>query len=245
MHPVARVVRIFRYPVKSMAAEPLDSAVLGWHGLEGDRRYAFRRLGNASGFPWLTAGRLPGLVRYRPYFSGAGSGASGLRVATPDGDDLELAAPELRARLAAEHGADVELMHLQQGIYDEAAVSLIGVHSVAALEREAGTALDPRRFRPNLLVEALDGAPFAEDAWVGRTLVFGESPEGAAVAVTQRDPRCAMVNLDPETGAADPRVLRAVVRARENDAGVYGVVVRTGPIRTGDPVFLSPPAAAD
>jgi hypothetical protein len=60
---IGQVEGIFRYPVKSMAGEPLETATLGWHGLDGDRRLAFRRLDDRSGFPWLTAGRLPDLVR--------------------------------------------------------------------------------------------------------------------------------------------------------------------------------------
>jgi uncharacterized protein YcbX len=67
MQPVGFVRQLFRYPVKSMAGEALERAEIGWHGVEGDRRFAFRRVDNTSGFPWLTAGRLPELLRYRPY----------------------------------------------------------------------------------------------------------------------------------------------------------------------------------
>ena len=66
---VGRVCEIVRYPIKSMAGVPTDAAMLGWHGLEGDRRYAFRRVGDNSGFPWLSASRLPGsyyTIRSRP-----------------------------------------------------------------------------------------------------------------------------------------------------------------------------------
>ena len=56
---VGQVEAIFRYPVKSMAGERLEAATLGWHGVDGDRRLALRRIDDRSGFPWLTASKLP------------------------------------------------------------------------------------------------------------------------------------------------------------------------------------------
>ena len=57
---------LFRYPVKSMRGEAIDTADLTWHGIDGDRRLALRRAGERGGFPWLTAGRWPDLLRYAP-----------------------------------------------------------------------------------------------------------------------------------------------------------------------------------
>jgi uncharacterized protein YcbX len=62
---IGHVEAIFQYPVKSMAGERLDAATLRWHGLEGDRRLALRRMDDRSGFPWLTASTLPDLLRAR------------------------------------------------------------------------------------------------------------------------------------------------------------------------------------
>ena len=64
---IGQVEAIFRYPVKSMAGEPLAAANLGWHGLDGDRRLAFRRIDNHSDFPWLTASKLPELLLFAPH----------------------------------------------------------------------------------------------------------------------------------------------------------------------------------
>ena len=70
MTVVGRVVALWRYPVKSMAGEELDGAEVSWHGLAGDRRWAFIRDGQArSGFPWLTMRERPELARYRPRFA--------------------------------------------------------------------------------------------------------------------------------------------------------------------------------
>ena len=63
---IGHVEAIFRYPVKSMAGERLDSAQLGWHGLEGDRRLALRRIDDRSDFPWLQANKLPELLLFAP-----------------------------------------------------------------------------------------------------------------------------------------------------------------------------------
>ena len=57
---------LYRYPVKSMRGESLTEAHLSWHGLDGDRRYAFVRQGANSGFPWFTGRELPQLLLYTP-----------------------------------------------------------------------------------------------------------------------------------------------------------------------------------
>src|SRR5687767_14698207 len=111
MRLLGTIREIYRYPVKSMAGELLDSATLGWHGLDGDRRFAFRRLGDGSGFPWLSASRLPALLCHRPYHPPGESGHV-IRVVTPDGQDLAGDSAELREQIAAACGGPVELMHL-------------------------------------------------------------------------------------------------------------------------------------
>src|SRR5687767_15530646 len=66
MMELGHVCELVRYPIKSMAGTVTESAFLGWHGLDGDRRFAFRRLGDDSGFPWLSASRVPELLLYHP-----------------------------------------------------------------------------------------------------------------------------------------------------------------------------------
>src|SRR5262245_56655174 len=70
-------------------------------------------------------------------------------------------------------------------------------------------------------------------------LVFGDSDSGPAVSVTACDARCMMINLDPETGEKDARVMKTVVRLNQNNAGVYATVVRSGTIRVGNRVIVS------
>jgi len=239
MIEIGRVFEIVRYPVKSMAGTPTESALLGWHGVDGDRRFAFRRVGNKSGFPWLSASRLPALLLYHPVGLDESTGEPlPTHVRTPAGSLVQLGSAALEAELAERLGNHVELMKLKHGIFDEAAVSVISLATIAGIGREAGLDLDRRRFRANILVETERSDPFLEDAWVGRMLVFGDNNSGPTVSVTLCDERCMMVNLDPETGAQDARVMKTVVRLNKNNAGVYATVVRTGAIHVGDRVSL-------
>jgi len=254
MESPGRICAIFRYPVKSMAGESLDVARLGWHGIEGDRRLAFRRLADTSAFPWLTASKLPQLLLYKPVRLDSNANSKNgeplpTHVRTPDGNEYELRSDELRQEVSSRHGSDVELMNLKDGIFDEACISVISLGTVHSIARESGRGVDLcdlRRFRPNVVIETGSAQPFEEDRWVGRTLMFGEGNSGAAsmagptaaIGVTMRDERCVMVNLDPDTAERDPEVMKTVVRMNENYAGVYGTVVRAGELRVGQVVTL-------
>src|SRR5580765_2908995 len=240
---LGRISAIFRYPVKSMAGESLGVARLGWYGIEGDRRFAFRRLEDKSGFPWLTASKLPPLLLFKPI--GRDSNAAELpptHIRTPDGKEYELWSDELRNEISNRYGSEVELMNLKHGIFDESPISVISLSTVHGVERESGREVDLRRFRPNVVIETPMGAigtePFAENGWVGQTLMFGDGQTGAAIGVTLKDERCVMVNFDPDTAERDSEVMKTVVRLNQNFAGVYGTVVRAGELRIGQVVTL-------
>jgi hypothetical protein len=111
---------------------------------------------------------------------------------------------------------------------------------VSEVARLAAQRPDVRRFRPNILIASLRSVPFEEEQWVGGVLWFGETKDRAAISVTNRDERCSMVNFDPDSARPDPEVLRAIVRVRDNKAGVYGAVVRRGRAALGQPVFFEP-----
>jgi uncharacterized protein YcbX len=238
---VGDVVGLFRYPVKSMRGEAQEVVDVGWHGLDGDRRLAFRRPGDLGGFPWLTASKLPELILFSPLRRGPGAG-DGLptHVRTPEGAELPLLGQELAADVGRRVGSPVEMTHLNRGIFDEASISIITSATVGEVGRLAGQRSDVRRFRPNVLIATLRSLPFEEDDWVGGVLWFGDAQEGAAVGVTNRDERCAMVNLDPDSARPAAEVLKAIVRARNNRAGVYGTVTRRGRIAVGQSVFFEP-----
>lgn len=237
--PIVGVVKqLYRYPVKSMRGQALDAAPVYWHGLVGDRRYAFVRAGNTSRFPWLTGREVPQLLRYRPYLGEGDPGSVAVRVRTPAGDDFAVEDAALRDELAAQHGAEVRLLHSNRGIPDSAAVSLLGAASVREIGERAEVSLDPIRFRPNILVATTNDRPFEEEEWLGGLLIFGDRPDSARIRANRKDVRCMMVNLDPELAEQNPAVLRAIVRERETCAGLYASVEAIGTIQVGDPVYF-------
>src|SRR5215831_10998929 len=150
---IGKIEALFRYPVKSMRGEQLDSASLGWHGIEGDRRLAFRRVDERGGMPWLTAGKLPELVSFTPLRrEGNDDGALPTHVRTPEGEVMQLFGEALAAEVGRRYGGSVQMMHLNNGIFDDASISVIASATVFELGRLAKTSLDIRRFRPNILV---------------------------------------------------------------------------------------------
>ncbi|MGI8819915.1 MAG: MOSC domain-containing protein [Chthoniobacterales bacterium] len=236
---IGQVEAIFRYPVKSMSGERMEVAELGWHGIGGDRRLALRRTQERDDFPWLTATKLPDLLLFAPCRLGDGvQGDIPTHVRTPEGKELEVFDPALAAEIERRHGAPVEMTHLRNGIFDDASVSVLATETVEEIGRLTGTAPDVRRFRPNIMVRLLRPEPFQEDKWLGGILSFGEPGEGPRVSVTMRDVRCSMVNCDPDTGRSAPEVMKAIARTNQNNAGIYGTVVRTGRLAIGQTIRL-------
>jgi hypothetical protein len=244
---IGHVEAIFRYPVKSMVGEQFEAASLGWHGLDGDRRLAFRRMDNRSGFPWLTASKLPDLLLFAPQSrenarqdarEDAANGDLPTHIRTPDGQELPVFGEDLAAEVARRYGAPVQMTQLDHGIFDEASISVIASDTVREISRLAGRSPDVRRFRPNVVVRLLRSGPFQEDQWLGGVLSFGEGHNAPAITVTMRDVRCSMVNLDPDSASSAPEMLKAVVRANQNNAGIYGAVTRTGRLAVGQTILL-------
>jgi len=236
---IGHVEAIFRYPVKSMRGEQLEVAQLGWHGLDSDRRFAFRRIDDRSGFPWLSASQLPDLLLFAPHRRDEGAQEPlPTHVRTPEGKEMPVLGEELATEVARRYGAPVQMMQLKHGIFDDASISIIASDTIREIGRLAGRSLDVRRFRPNIVVRLVRSVPFQEDEWLGGELSFGEGENAAAIAVTTRDVRCSMVNLDPDSASSAPEVLKAVVRANQNNAGIYGAVTRIGRLAVGQNILL-------
>ncbi len=234
---VGRVREIWRYPVKSMAGEQLAEAHVYWHGVDGDRRAAFVRGDDHSGFPWLTARQVPELVRYRPFYSDLDDVRnSSIIVQTPGGKQLPLDSEELRAQLADLYGRDISLIRIKRGVFDSLPLSLMSTATVAALDERLDFALDGRRFRQNIIIETFDGRPFAEEAWVGSALTIGE----VQVWLNQPIERCQMINVDPDTAVRSSATLKLVAQTRNNCVGVGCTPQSTGMIQVGDLVRLLP-----
>jgi hypothetical protein len=192
-----------------------------------------------SGMPWLTASKLPDLLLFAPHRREDGAqGDLPTHIRTPDGEELPVFGEDLAAEVGRRYGAPVQMMQLRNGIFDEASISVIASDTMCEIGRLAGRSLDIRRFRPNVVVRLLRSVPFQEDEWLGGVLSFGEGDDAPAINVTMRDERCSMVNLDPDSASPAPEVMKAVVRANQNNAGIYGAVTRIGRLAVGQTILL-------
>jgi uncharacterized protein len=228
--PVGRIVGLWRYPVKSMAAEDLAAVDAGWQGFAGDRRWAFVRPGVVqSGFPWLTLRQRANLGHYYPTFAEPERpDKSATLVRTPAGLVYDVADPALVTELGA------TVIRQDRGVFDTFPLSLITTQTIARLGEMVGTPLVVQRFRPNFLVEADGDSPFGEDDWVGCVLRIG----GMRMRVDKRDGRCVVITIDPVTLERDPAILRVVAEERQGCLGVYGSTVEPGRVALGDSVFI-------
>lgn len=231
--PVGRVVGLWRYPVKSMGAEPLSEIDVGWHGFAGDRRWGFIRNGvSRSGFPWLTLRERGDLNHYRPSFvEPARPDKSPTVVRTPSGAEFDVTDPVLAAELDPN---GVRVIKQDRGIFDTFPLSVITTQTIDMLGEMVGAWLDVQRFRPNILVESTAEEPFAEDRWVGCILRIG----GMRMRVDKRDGRCPVITIDPVTTERNPDVLRTVAGERQGCLGVYGTTVEPGRVAVNDSVRI-------
>jgi uncharacterized protein YcbX len=237
---VATIAQLYLYPVKSMAGIPVQEAHVGLDGILGDRQYSFVRAERAASnsFSWMTARESAQMLLYKPHFKQMPTPEQPeppVQVRTPVGSEREVNDPALRKELASHAREPLFLLKSARGIFDCQHVSMFSLASVSALEAEAGCPIDPRQFRANIYMEPKSGQPFDEEKWSGYLLQLGDE---ALTGVTQRDSRCMMVNLDPESGKQDSRVLRSIAKGHQGQAGIYANVVRPGVIRVGDPIRL-------
>ncbi len=230
---VGRIVGLWRYPVKSMAGEALTEVDVSWHGLVGDRRWAFIRNGVAqSGFPWLTLRERSDMSHYQPSFvEPARPDKSPMVVRTPAGVVFDIEDSALAAELYA---SGVRLIKQDRGVFDTFPLSLITTQTIARLSETVGAQLEVQRFRPNILVEAVDGGDFPEDGWLGCVLRIG----AMRMRVDKRDGRCVVITIDPLTTERNPVILRAVASDRQGCLGVYGSTVEPGCVALNDPVVI-------
>ncbi len=233
---LGRVVGLWRYPVKSMAAEQLSEVEVSWHGFAGDRRWAFIRDGVVqSGFPWLTLRQRADLAHYRPSFADPTQpNKSPTVVRTPSGTVFDVTDSALETELFP---GGARVIKQDRGVFDAFPLSLITTQTIAQLGEVVGAQLDVQRFRPNILVEAADDAPFAEDRWLGRVLRIGEM----RMRIDKRDGRCVVITIDPVTTERNPTILRTVAKDRQGCLGVYGSTVKPGAVSVNDPVLMEPP----
>ena len=262
MTQIGTVESLWRYPVKSMRGAEMPEVFMGFSGIYGDRGYAFKNSAARKGFPYLNANVQQRMLLYRPQFrhperaskppnlTEAASIAPGvtpangdeedmvLDIVTPSGEIISVDDPAL-IKLLGEGISEknqLKLVRSDRALTDCRPVSLISSQTVRQIESELSMPIDKRRFRANIYFNLSSAsAGFAEDNFVGRRLRIGSK---ATVMVLERDPRCKMISLDPNTGEHNPEVLRKVAQAHDNLAGVYCAVLVEGVLKKGDLIEL-------
>jgi uncharacterized protein YcbX len=158
-------------------------------------------------------------------------------VEAPTGETLAVDDPALIRMLRdGVFGApELRLVRSDRAMTDCRPVSLLSVQSARQIGEEIGTSVDQRRFRANIYLDLNGASGFAEDESVGRSMRIGSK---VVISILERDPRCAVITLDPDTGESRPEFLRQVARAHKGMAGVYGAVLVEGTLRKGDGVEL-------
>src|SRR6266446_2655830 len=259
MSVVGTVESLWRYPVKSMRGEELDEIFAGFSGVYGDRLFAFGSSASAKGFPYLTAREQRQMLRYRPRFRqpekaarpinlaeaesmppgvnpvGADPAELMVDVKTPAGETVAIDDPALLEMLRG--GIDekhhLKLMRSERAMTDCRPLSIFSLRSARQLAEETGLPVDKRRFRANVYVDLGSGGGFTEHELVGKSVQLGPK---VVVSILERDPRCMVITLDPDTAEKAPAILKQVAQAHQGTIGVYGAVMVEGMVHKGDSV---------
>ena len=261
MSNIGKVDSLWRYPVKSMRGHELDEAFVGFSGIYGDRIFAFRSSASRKGFPYFTATTQPKLLGYRPFFRHPEKAAQPINLAeaqsispgltpvfadkrdlmvdveAPSGENFAIDDPTLSRTLreGVAGTPDLTLVRSDRAMTDCRPVSLFSLQTARRLGEELRTLVDQRRFRANLYLDFNTASGFVENDFVGRSLLIGSK---VVISILERDPRCVMITLDPDTGEARPEFLRQVAQVHDGMAGVYGAVLVEGMLHKGDVVQL-------
>jgi uncharacterized protein len=254
---IGKVDSLWRYPVKSMRGEELDEAFAGFSGVYGDRLFAFKSSASPKGFPYFTAREQRRLLQYRPHFRYPDKAARPINlteaesmganpvsadpselmidVETPNGKRLGIDDPDLMDMLRTDidQKHQLTLMRSERALTDCRPVSIFSLQSARQLAEETGKPIDKRRFRANVYVDLASSSGFAENDFVGRSLRIGPK---VVLKILERDARCVMITLDPDTTEKTPEILKKVAQAHEGMAGVYGAIMLEGMLHKGDPV---------
>ena len=238
MSSLGHVAGVWRYPASSLAGERLASIDIGLDGVAGDRQFGV--IETATGAPGRPDAdrKWHGLPRIRTRLEGGA-----LSVAVPGGDWLPAPGTACDLALSGFMGFGVTLLPfsreaapghdgpLTQSRYGVAAVHLLTTASLAELDSQDEGGADPRRFRPNILVDMPRVAGrFPETEWIGRKLAIGE------VELTVSEPcrRCGFTIVGQDGFDDDPAILRQIVRRNQRNMGVYCTVDRPGRVAPGD-----------
>ncbi|GIL02645.1 MAG: molybdenum cofactor sulfurase [Alphaproteobacteria bacterium] len=239
----ASVAGLWRYPASSLAGEAMAAIAIGAGGVAGDRGYGIIDAAGDIARPTAPDGRWRKTALIAARLSPGGA----LAIAVPGGDWLPAPGAAADAAVSAFLGFAARLVPLSgepappgyagplgAARYVKAPVHLLTTASLARLRalHPAG-AVEPRRFRSNILVE-LGEDGFAEAGWTGGRIRIGE----VELAVSEPCRRCGFTTLAQEGLDEDPEILRTIVRHAGRNLGVYCAVARPGRVSLGDAVRL-------
>lgn len=209
------VAQIWRYPVKSLAGEQLDSALITPRGISGDR---IVHVENRQHQP-ITSRTHPRLLGLHGRLGADGQ-------AQVDGRNWSH--PEVRQQIESIVGPGARLVDGEDLYRFDILPLLVATDgAIAAFGR------DSRRLRPNLVIGGVEG--LAERSWPGQCLQIGE----VQIGIEDLRGRCVMTTYDPDTQVQDPEVLREIVRKFAGKLALNCFVIRGGAIRVGDAVRLT------
>jgi uncharacterized protein len=220
-----QVVKLRRYPVKSMGGEALRTAEFDTRGMTGDRWYAVRDDAGhfASGKDTRRFRRRDRVFDYK-----ATTGDHAVTVTGPTGS-WTVGDPTLDEHLSTAMGAPVAVT-AESGIahQDDGAVSLIGTATLSWCAERFGIDADPRRLRVNIVFESAE--PFVEETWLGRPVELGT----AVLRVVGTVERCRMIDIAQDGVIPSGRWLKRLAAERNMNAAVYADVVQPGRTSIGD-----------
>jgi uncharacterized protein YcbX len=252
--PVGAVAEIWRYPVKSLGGERLDRIEVTARGLRGDRALALFDRETGKVISAKDPRKWPGLLGF------LAAKWPDVCITLPDGGEVWAGDAGADGRLSSTLGRPIALRSLPAGratfdaywpgdgrvteegllpgtLFDAGVVHLVTTASLRRLSAGCpGSLFDPRRFRPNLVIDAGDPAGFPENGWLGRVLT---TAGGVLLRVTGPCPRCVMTTLAQPCLPADPNVLRAAARLNGGSVGVYAAVEAAGFVRAGEGLSLA------
>jgi uncharacterized protein YcbX len=253
----AEIAGLYRYPVKGLTPEALQTVALRpGQTLPADRRYAIEN--GPSGFDPAAPAWLPKtvflmlmrdewLAALQTHFDDAtniltirenGAVAVQGNLETPEGRRA------IEHFFAARHAGRIKgspkvLVSPGHSFSDVArkVVSIINLGSLAAIEEMVGAPVHPLRFRGNVLVRGWPA--WHEASLLGETIAIGN----ARLKVVKRITRCAAVNVDPDLAVRDMEIPNTLMRRfGHNECGIYAEVIEGGEIAIGDKVAAEQPA---
>ncbi len=223
------VVKLWRYPVKSMLGEERPSLDVNARGVEGDRLFAVRdRDGKfGSGKTTRRFRKIDGLFGFSSAYD-----EDEPTIVFPDGRRMRGSDRDVHTALSDALGQPVTLVR-EAAIshFDAGPLHLLTTASLAWLRALLPDGcVDERRFRPNILLD-VPGSSQVERLWLGKTVCVGDE---VRLRIRDLTERCVMVGAAQADLPDDPRVLRDMGRHAGPHFGVYAEVVISGRITRGD-----------